>query len=76
MKRKSSRRCKITADVALAAGRDAGNRSMKKAGRLRWNEVDYAEAANVCLALLGHTYIDSKYKLARRRRMKITGGKA
>lgn len=36
----------MTYELAHAAGIDAGNRSMRKAGRKHWNEDDY----NVCVA--------------------------
>jgi hypothetical protein len=35
----------ITQDLAHAAGMDAGNRSMRRAGRTAWNEEDYNAAA-------------------------------
>ena len=35
---------KMTYTMAMAAGQDAGNRSMRKAGRTRWNWKDRAEA--------------------------------
>ena len=31
-------------DIAMAAGKDAANRSMRAAGRTSWNEDDYNEA--------------------------------
>jgi hypothetical protein len=34
----------ITYEIAMAAGRDAGNRSMKAAGRAKWNEEDWDAA--------------------------------
>jgi len=37
-------RIKLTADLAMAAARDAGNRSMRKAGRSRWNLDDMRAA--------------------------------
>lgn len=40
--------------LAMAAGRDAGNRNMRRAGRTTWNEDDYAVAASVTAKLLGH----------------------
>ena len=30
-----------TYELAMAASRDAGNRSMKKAGRMKWNRDDW-----------------------------------
>ncbi len=38
---------------AMAAGRDAGNRSMQAAGRTEWNEDDWNAAAEVTGRLLG-----------------------
>jgi len=37
--------------IAMAAGRDAGNRSARRAGRTAWNEHDYC-AAIACFAKL------------------------
>lgn len=34
-------RMKMTRELAHAASMDAGNRSMRKAGRTVWNEADY-----------------------------------
>jgi|HubBroStandDraft_1064217.scaffolds.fasta_scaffold335389_3 hypothetical protein len=31
----------ITYEVAMAAGRDAGNRRMREGGRTAWNQQDY-----------------------------------
>jgi hypothetical protein len=42
--------------IAMAAGRDAGNRSMRAAGRTAWNETDWniaADTARRVLAALG-----------------------
>ncbi len=38
----------ITREIARAAGWDAGNRSMKAAGRKAWNAADYAAAVAEC----------------------------
>ena len=38
--------------VAMAAGRDAGNASMRRAGRTAWNEDDWNAAADAVAALL------------------------
>jgi hypothetical protein len=38
-------RTPMTYKIAMAAGRDAGNRSMRKAGRTSWNEDDWNAAA-------------------------------
>lgn len=43
---------KLTLDLARAAGMDAGNRSMRKAGRKHWNEDDFDAAATVYNHLL------------------------
>jgi len=32
-------------EIAMAAGRDAGNRNMKKAGRDKWSHEDWNAAA-------------------------------
>jgi hypothetical protein len=42
----------ITYQLAMAAGRDAGNRSAKAAGRTAWNEDDFNTAAEVTTRLL------------------------
>jgi hypothetical protein len=39
--------------TAMAAGQDAGNRSMVAAGRVAWDEEDFNAAAAVTLRLLG-----------------------
>lgn len=36
---------KITYHLAMAAGQDAANRQMRKAGRTAWSEEDYNLAA-------------------------------
>jgi hypothetical protein len=41
-----------TYQIAMAAGQDAGNRSMREAGRTAWNEDDYNTAAEVANRLL------------------------
>lgn len=41
-------RIKLDRALASAAGRDAGNRSMRAAGRKHWNEDDYNAAAREC----------------------------
>jgi hypothetical protein len=43
----------VTYAIAMAAGRDAGNRSMRAAGCTAWSEEDYAVAAAVVARLLG-----------------------
>jgi hypothetical protein len=45
--------------IARAAGEDAANRRMRKAGRRRWTEADYNHAVNVMnhiLAQLGYGF--------------------
>lgn len=52
----------LTLPLCYAAGRDAGNRSMRKAGRTAWNEDDYNAAAEVFARLalhLGRRYSES-----------------
>jgi hypothetical protein len=39
-------RIALDREIAYAASRDAGNRSMRKAGRTAWNEEDYAAACD------------------------------
>lgn len=41
------------AKAAAAAGQDAGNRSMSKAGRTAWNEDDHNAAAKIAQMILG-----------------------
>lgn len=36
----------LTYDVAMAAGKDAANRNMRKAGRSVWSDEDFRLAAN------------------------------
>jgi hypothetical protein len=43
----------ITYKIAMAAGRDAGNKSAKTAGRTSWNEDDFNAAAAVVAKLMG-----------------------
>jgi hypothetical protein len=43
----------MTYQIAMAAGRDAGNRSMKAAGRSEWNEADWNAAAAETQRLIG-----------------------
>ena len=42
----------VTYEIAMAAGRDAANRSMIRAGRKAWNAEDYAIAAKTTARLL------------------------
>jgi len=39
-------------DICMAAGRDAGDRNMRKHGRMYWNEEDYIIALNTAIELL------------------------
>jgi len=45
-------RITLTREIAFAAGRDAGNRHMTKAGRTKWNREDYNAAATETNKLL------------------------
>jgi hypothetical protein len=38
--------------IAMAAGQDAGDRSMHDAGRLAWNEDDWNVAADIAAQLI------------------------
>jgi hypothetical protein len=40
--------------LAMAAGRDAATRNMRKAGRSEWNEDDWNVAAELVARLLGN----------------------
>lgn len=42
----------LTPNIAYAAGRDAGNRSMRNGNRTAWNEDDYNAASEVTNRLL------------------------
>ena len=42
----------LTKELAYAAGRDAGNRSMRAGNRVVWNEDDYNAASEVTNRLL------------------------
>lgn len=42
----------LTYETAMAAARDAGNRSMRQAGRQSWDADDYNAAAELCAMLL------------------------
>lgn len=44
----------LTRDLACATGTDAGNQSMRKNGRIRWNAEDQAIAASTTNRLLLH----------------------
>jgi len=41
-----------THNIAMAAGRDAGNRSMRESGRTVWSREDFNEAARVANELM------------------------
>jgi hypothetical protein len=43
---------KVTYKIAMAAGKDAANRSMLKAGRLTWSKSDYNLACRVVAKLM------------------------
>lgn len=60
-------RVTLTPELAHASGMDAGNASMRKAGRTRWNEEDANVAAELTNRLLLHTYpVDMAVEIARR----------
>lgn len=48
---KTSNRVTLTPTIAYAAGTDAGNASMRKAGRKKWNLDDRNAAAEVTCRL-------------------------
>jgi hypothetical protein len=43
----------MTPELASAAGLDAGNSRMRKAGRTRWNEEDWNRACEIFYQCLG-----------------------
>ena len=43
---------KATYELAMAAGRDAADRSMHQAGRRRWNEADWNAGSEVFLRVM------------------------
>lgn len=47
-----ARHVTLTAALARAAGQDAGNRSMRKAGRTTWSVADWNAAAEVTETLM------------------------
>lgn len=49
----------VTYSVAMAAGKDAGNKSMKRAGRTAWNHEDFNAAAAVTEKLMAMTRTDA-----------------
>lgn len=44
----------LTYDLMMAASRDAGNRSMRNAGRTVWGEADYIAACECSARLWPH----------------------
>ena len=42
----------VTYKIAMAAGQDAGNKSMKAAGRTSWNDDDWNVAAETTARLM------------------------
>jgi len=76
MKRKLSHKPVVTLDMCYAAGQDAGNRSMKKAGRTKWSIEDFNVAANVCNTLLDLKDAELGLKSASCKRVKRIGGNA
>ena len=57
---------KLTHEIAHAAGKDAGDRHMRKNGRLHWNAEDYDECSKVVNRLFdiidGQVPLDTKLK--------------
>jgi hypothetical protein len=43
----------MTYELAMALSRDAGNRSMRKANRTKWNEQDWTSPLTLSTRLLG-----------------------
>lgn len=43
---------KVTYQIAMAAGRDAGNKNARKHGRSVWNADDYSVAAEIAHKLM------------------------
>ncbi len=43
---------RVTYKIAMAAGKDAGNRSMRAAGRTAWSKEDFNAAAEVTERLM------------------------
>lgn len=48
-----SKRIEITYDIAMAASRDAGDRSMRSDGRVQWSEKDWNVACETFERLYG-----------------------
>lgn len=62
----------LTKAMCYSAGRDAGNRSMRKAGRAKWNQDDYNAAAEEFERLLpfancNYTEEAARYELSTKR---------
>lgn len=57
-----------TPQLALAAGQDAGNRSMQAAGRFAWSEEDWNAAAEVTNRLWPEELEESPIEMERRTR--------
>jgi hypothetical protein len=45
----------VTYAIAMAASRDAANKSMRAAGRSAWNDDDYALACDTFAQLMGQS---------------------
>ena len=76
MKRKLSRRPVLTRGICYAAGQDAGNWSMKAAGRTKWNWDDFNAAAGLCNKLLDKLLDEDLEENSLYEARKIIGGKA
>jgi len=76
MKRKLSRRPVLTRGICYAAGWDAGNRSMKQAGRTKWSWEDTNAACDVCNKLLDKLLDEDLEENSLYEARKIIGGKA
>lgn len=50
---------KLTHNIIMAIGRDAANRRMKKAGRLRWNIADWNHASKTTAPLFKHMDLEA-----------------
>lgn len=54
---------RINYEIAHAAGRDAGDRLMRKAGRAAWNKDDWEEACAIMTALLRQLPQDFRFDI-------------
>lgn len=61
---------KMTYKIAMAAAQDAGNRSMKKAGRKKWSKADYNVAAKTFNDLFPPSDIETAAARARMKAVK------